>query len=173
MTSPAQRCYSQNIPLSALAGGRLGWGCRPLLNTSNKRRNLNGKLIRVQVSVNLAFPAAGVAFKVSANDPADGGATASGCPLPTRTADATSHSAWTPRAPSPTGCAATAAGLVRARVSATFDENAITGAFHEGLTPEQTLEGRGPRLRHDPPALRAVTKRACWNSRAFPEVLPP
>ena len=95
----------------------------------------------VQVSVNLAFPVAGVAFNVSASDPADGGATAfrlsvtdtdDGRDIPFHVDASRPLADWV---------RGYSRWLVRARVSATFDENAVTGTFHEGLTPEQTLEG--------------------------------
>ena len=95
----------------------------------------------VQVSVNLAFPVAGVAFKVSASDSSDGGATAfrlsvtdvdGGRDIPFRVDASRPLADWV---------RGYSRWLVRARVSATFDENAITGTFQEGLTAEQTLEG--------------------------------
>lgn len=94
----------------------------------------------VQVSVNLAFPVAGVAFKISAND-SGGGATA----FRLSVTDVAGQRDIPFRVDASRPLADWVRGysrwLVRARVSATFDENAITGAFHEGLTPEQTLEG--------------------------------
>ncbi len=95
----------------------------------------------VQVSINLAFPAAGVAFKIDANDADDGSATAfrlsvtdtdGGRDIPFRVDASRALADWV---------RGYSRWLNRARVSATFDENAITGTFHEGLTPEQTLEG--------------------------------
>ena len=95
----------------------------------------------VQVSINLAFPVAGVAFKIDATDSADGGATAfrlsvtdtdGGRDIPFRVDASRALADWV---------RGYSRWLNRARVSATFDENAITGTFHEGLTPEQTLEG--------------------------------
>ena len=95
----------------------------------------------VQVSVNLAFPVAGVAFKIDANSSADGGATAfrlSVTDVGRRARHPFRVDASRPLADWVRGYSR---WLNRARVSATFDENAITGTFHEGLSPEQTLRG--------------------------------
>ena len=95
----------------------------------------------VQVSVNLAFPVAGVAFKIDANDSADGDATA--FRLSVTDTDGGRDVPFTVDSSRPLAdwVLGYSRWLNRARVSATFDENAITGTFHEGLTAEETLQG--------------------------------
>ena len=46
--------------------------------------------------------------------------------------------------------------LFRARVSASYDEDSISGTFAPDLTSEQTPRGRPARLRHDQAEVRAI-----------------
>ena len=92
-----------------------------------------------QVSVNLAFPAAGVVFNVNA-DPSDGGTVfrlsvtdiSGDRDIAFRVDDSRVLADWV---------RGYSRWLIRARVSATFDDHAITGTFADGITPEQTLQG--------------------------------
>ena len=94
----------------------------------------------LQIKINLAFPNAGVAFKIDANS-SDGGATA----FRLSVTDISGERDVAFRVDDSRVLADWVRGysrwLIRARVSATFDDHAITGTFADGITPEQTLQG--------------------------------
>ena len=97
----------------------------------------------VQLKHNLAFPTAGVVFNISVDSPE--GSDGSGASFRLGVTEASGGSAVPFSVDSSPELADWVRGysrwLVRARVSATFDENEITGTYSSDVTPEQVLVG--------------------------------
>ena len=98
----------------------------------------------VKVDLSLAFPRAGVVFAIEARTQ-DAGADEAPSTFRVSVSDASNGRAVHLRADTTPQLADWARGytrwLVRANVSASFDENGIVGTFATGLTPEQLLQG--------------------------------
>ena len=98
----------------------------------------------VQISVNLAFPNAGVVIKINVEPPADG-ANGQAPSFRLNVTDISGRKAI----PFPTDSSPPLADWVRgysrwlrrSRITASHDENAITGSFDSDLSGEQVLQG--------------------------------